>query len=156
MKSVELAPIGSLMEVPTGTRLLDGLLAMKFEVKMACGGRGICATCHVRVRRGQEDLTPRTAREERTLNHVHGSDESSRLACQSHILGEGVVVELPVGVYVQSAEVVAGLVGSRAEHDFLHPITGQVLIAKHKFITRTMLQLFVTLSEELRKLRQEK
>ncbi|MFO0801396.1 MAG: 2Fe-2S iron-sulfur cluster-binding protein [Gemmataceae bacterium] len=155
MKRVELQPVGTLMEVSTGSRLLDGLLAMKYELDMACGGKGLCATCHVRVRFGEDELTPRTPREERTLGLVDGADESSRLACQCHVLGEGIVVELPEGVYLQSADAVAGLIGTKAEFDYLHPITGKVLIGKGKIITRTILQLFVTLSEDLRKLRDE-
>jgi ferredoxin len=155
MKRVELTPVGAAMEVATGSRLLDGLLAMRFELDMACGGKGLCATCHVRVRYGDDELTPRTPREERTLALVDGADSSSRLACQCHVLGEGIVVELPEGVYVQSAEALADLVGQRAEYDYLHPITGKTLIGKGKVITRTMLQLFVTLSEDLRKLRED-
>jgi ferredoxin len=155
MKRVELQPVGKRMEVSTGSRLLDGLLAMRFELDMACGGKGLCATCHVRVQTGADELTPRTAREERTLRMVEGADETSRLACQCHVLGEGIVVELPEGVYVQSAESLADLIGRKAEYDYLHPITGKCLIAKGKIITRTILQLFVTLSEELRQIREE-
>jgi len=155
MKRVELTPVGTAMEVVTGSRLLDGLLALKFELDMACGGKGLCATCHVRVHQGGDELTPRTSREERTLSFVDGSDSSSRLACQCHVLGEGIVVELPEGVYVQSAEAMAGLIGKKAECDYLHPITGKALIGKGKIITRTILQLFITLSEDLRKLREE-
>lgn len=155
MKHVELTPVGNRMEVATGTRLLDGLLALKFELDMACGGKGLCATCHVRVRQGEDELSPRTPREERTLKFLAGADDSSRLACQCHVLGEGIVVELPEGVYVQSAEKLIGLIGERAEVDYLHPITGKILIGKSKIVTRTLLQLFVTMSEELRVMREQ-
>ncbi len=155
MKRVEFAPVGSTLEIPTGTRLLDGLLSMKYDLKLGCGGRGLCATCHVRIREGMGEVTPRSPREERTLAFVHGSDETSRLACQTHVIGEGLVVELPAGVYVQSADMFVELIGARAAHDYLHPINGRVLIEKGKIITRTLMQLFVTLSEDLRKLRQD-
>ncbi|QJW97813.1 2Fe-2S iron-sulfur cluster-binding protein [Frigoriglobus tundricola] len=155
MKRVELQPVGTLMEVSTGTRLLDGLLSMKFELDTACGGKGLCATCHVRVHQGGDELTPRTPREERTLRLLDGADGSSRLACQCHVLGEGIVVELPEGVFVQSADALVQLIGHKADYDYLHPITGKTLIGKGKIITRTLMNLFVTLSEELRKLRDE-
>lgn len=155
MKRVELTPVGTAMEVSTGSRLLDGLLSMKFGLATACGGKGLCATCHVRVCEGEDELTPRTPREERTLGLVDGAGPSSRLACQCHVLGDGVVVELPDGTYVQTAEQVGELIGTRAGCDYLHPISGGVLIARGKVITRTILQLFVTLNEELRKLRDE-
>lgn len=155
MKRVELTPVGTALEVSTGSRLLDGLLGMRLKIQMACGGKGLCATCHVRVCEGAEELTPRTAREDRTLRLVDGAGPTSRLACQAHVLGDGVVVELPDGVFVQTAQEMADLIGSRAEHDYLHPISGSVLIPKGKVITRTILQLFVTLTEDLRKLREE-
>ena len=154
MKRVELCPVGASMDVTTGTRLLDGILALRFELDMACGGKGLCATCHVRVRQGMDELTPRTAREDRTLGLVDGADDTSRLACQCHVLGDGLVVELPDGVYVQSADQVTDLIGRKAEYDYLHPITGRVLMAKGKIITRTILTLFLTLSDELRTLRE--
>lgn len=154
MKTVQLNPIGSLLEVPTGTRLLDGLLAKKLPIEMACGGRGLCATCHVYVRQGANQISPRSDREERTLSRVPSADNSSRLACQSHVFGEGIVVELPEGTYVLSIDQVKDLIGQKAVVDYLHPITGQLLIGKGKIITRTLLHLFVTVSDELRKLRE--
>jgi ferredoxin len=155
MKRVELTPVGNSMEVATGSRLLDGLLAHRFDLLMACGGKGLCATCHVKVCEGGDELTPRTPREERTLRLVDGAGPTSRLACQCHVLGEGIVVELPEGTYVQTAEQMGDLIGAKAECDYLHPITGGVLIPKGKVITRTILQLFVTLNDDLRKLRDE-
>lgn len=153
MKRVELTPVGTAIEVTTGSRLLDGLLAMKFDLPLACGGKGLCATCHVRICEGEDELTPRTPREERTLGFVSGAGPNSRLACQCHILGDGVVVELPEGIYVQTAEQVEGLIGDKSGYDYLHPISGAVLIPRGKIITRTILQLFVTLNAELKQLR---
>ncbi|MGL6097533.1 MAG: 2Fe-2S iron-sulfur cluster-binding protein [Fimbriiglobus sp.] len=155
MKRVELTPVGAAMQVVTGARLLDGLLALKLDVQMACGGKGLCATCHVRVSEGEDELTPRTPREERTLALVAGAGPQSRLACQCHVIGEGVVVELPEGVYIHGTEQVADLIGSKAECDYLHPISGAVLIAKSKIVTRTIIELFVSLNDDLRKLREQ-
>jgi ferredoxin len=152
MKSVQLTPIGDRMDVATGTSLLEGLLSQKLQIDMACGGRGLCATCHVYVRQGHDCLSPVSAREERTLSLVDRTDRDSRLACQCHVLGEGIVVELPEGMYVRSAEQIVDLIGQRAEHDYLHPLTGKVLIPQGKIITRTVLSLFASVIEELRRI----
>lgn len=155
MKMVHLATVDDRLEVATGSCLLDGLLARQFELELACGGNGLCATCHVHVLRGHDSLSPRTAREERTLALIVGANESTRLACQCHILGEGIVVDLPEGIYAQSAQSIEGLIGTKATQDYLHPINSKVLIGKGKIITRTMLQVFRALSEELRRLRED-
>lgn len=154
MKTVQLNPLGLLTEVPTGTRLIDGLLAKHLNIEMACGGRGLCATCHVKVRQGEDLLSPKTAREERTLQAIEGAEECSRLACQCHIHGEGVVVDVPEGMYVQSYETMLDLVGQKALFDYLHPITGSVLIPKGKLVTRTMISVCMNIAQKLREIRE--
>jgi ferredoxin len=52
---------------------------------MNCGGIGQCATCLVEVVEGMENLTPRTAFEERKLKK---KPASYRLACQAIVNGE--------------------------------------------------------------------
>ena len=119
--------------------MLDSLLAKECDVAMACGGQGICATCHVHVKAGDDKLTPKTKREERTLGLISGADERSRLSCQARILGDGVVIELPEGMYVESVQDLESLIGRRSEVSMLHPRDGRVLIPKGKIITRTRL-----------------
>ena len=55
-------------------------------------------------------------------------------------MGEGVVVELPPGMYVNSLQDIEALIGRRAEANLLHPITGAVLVESGKLITRSMLK----------------
>lgn len=137
MKKVTLQPINQEVEIHTDTRVLDTLLAKECEVAMACGGQGICATCHVKVKSGEESLTPKTKREQRTLSLITGADERSRLSCQAKVIGEGVVIELPEGMYLESVKDLESLIGRRAEVPILHPRDGHVLIAKGKIITRS-------------------
>lgn len=145
MKTIQLEPIHESLAVPTQSDLLQALLAKNLKVLMACGGKGLCATCHVKVKSGTDRLTPRTAREERTLGFVSGCDERSRLACQARVLGDGVVVELPEGMFIERAEDLLSLLGTRAKSNILHPVNGSILIEKDKFITRSRI-------EELKKL----
>jgi hypothetical protein len=79
-------------------------------------------------------------------------NENSRLSCQARILGEGVVVRLPEGMYIERAEDLLDLVGTRAERDILHPINGSVLIAKGKVIIRSRIEELKRLNVEMEQL----
>jgi ferredoxin len=153
MKTLKFEPINETVQVPTRSDLLQALLAKDLKVLMACGGKGICATCHVHVARGADRLTPHTEREMRTLSRITGADPRSRLACQARVLGEGVVVQLPEGMYVERAEDLMSLLGKRAETNILHPINGSVLIAKGKIITRSRLEELKSLHVEVEQVR---
>jgi len=137
MKTITLNPFGEKVNVNTESTLLETMLAKQCDVLMACGGQGICATCHVYVKEGADALSPMSSREERTLGLVSGSNSHSRLACQAKVLGEGVVVELPEGMYIQSANDLMSFVGKRAETPILHPKDGRILINKGKIITKS-------------------
>ncbi|MBX7103187.1 MAG: 2Fe-2S iron-sulfur cluster binding domain-containing protein [Gemmataceae bacterium] len=149
MKTLVLAPINEEVTVPTQSSILQALLAKELEVPMACKGKGVCATCHVHIRAGHDRLTPRTDREKKTLGFITGADPSSRLACQCRILGEGVVVELPKGMYIERAEDLIDLVGTRAAQNILHPINGSILIAEGKLITRSRIEELKRLNVEM-------
>ncbi len=59
---------------------------------MNCGGYGQCGTCVVEVLAGAENLSPRTAVEERKLKKW---PDSCRLACQTLVNGPVTVVTKP-------------------------------------------------------------
>jgi hypothetical protein len=61
------------------------------------------------------------------------------LACQARVINEGVVVELPSGMYLSDVDDVEELIGRRAQQNILHPISGQVLVEEGKLITRSMI-----------------
>ena len=139
MKKVKFSADIDTVELKTRARLLDALLARRVPVKMYCGGRGLCATCHVFVTKNPECLTPQTDREKLTLALLTGAQANSRLACQSHVLTEGVEVSLPEGLFVESFSDLEALVGKRATVPILHPVTGATLIDKDKIIVRSMI-----------------
>ncbi len=154
MKTVTLTPVGGELDLTTGSTLVKGLLARELKIAMACGGKGLCASCHVYVRQGADCLTPKTAREERTLALVVGADNDSRLACQAQVEADGAVIEVPTGLYVESIEEFQNQVGEKATYDYLHPITGRLLIPKGKIITRTILSEFAAAVQELKAIRE--
>ncbi|WP_008311638.1 2Fe-2S iron-sulfur cluster-binding protein [Leptolyngbya sp. PCC 6406] len=139
-KTVRLEPIAQQSSVETNGNLLSVLLNKDLEVLKECGGRGMCATCHIYVQSGAESLTPVNRREQRTLEVITSCKTNSRLACQARVIGEGVVVELPPGMYVNSLQDIEALIGRRAEQNLLHPITGAVLVEAGKLITRSMMK----------------
>ncbi|MDA0672228.1 MAG: 2Fe-2S iron-sulfur cluster-binding protein [Cyanobacteria bacterium] len=139
-KTVRLEPIAQESSVQTNGNLLSVLLNKDLDVLKECGGRGMCATCHIYVTDGMESLTPINRREQRTLEVITSCRTNSRLACQARVMGEGVVVELPPGMYVNSLQDIEALIGRRAEQNLLHPITGAVLVEVGKLITRSMMK----------------
>ncbi|MEM9218246.1 MAG: 2Fe-2S iron-sulfur cluster-binding protein [Cyanobacteria bacterium P01_F01_bin.150] len=139
-KSIRLEPIGQNSSVETNGNLLSVLLSKDLDVLKECGGRGMCATCHIYIQNGMDSLTPISRREQRTLEVITSCRNNSRLACQARVRAEGVVVELPPGMYINSLQDLESLIGRRAEQNMLHPITGQVLVEANKLITRSTLR----------------
>ena len=138
-KTVKLDPINKETSIKTNDNLLSGLLSNELNVLKECGGRGMCSTCHVFVKEGMESLSPLNRREQRTLGTITSCNMNSRLACQARVIGEGVIVELPSGMYVSDIDDIEALIGRRAEQDILHPLDGKVLVEQGKLITRSMI-----------------
>jgi ferredoxin len=139
MKLISFAHNLKPIEVKTSENILKVLLAERVPVIMACGGKGLCATCHVYVERGgQEGLSPLTKKEERTLGLISEANATSRLACQAKVLQDGVVVRLPKGLYIEKSTDLTDLIGRRAEARILHPVHGRVLVEEGKIITRSV------------------
>lgn len=140
MKRVAVEGVADPVEVRTHQRLLDVVVAAGTPVLMACGGKGLCATCHVYVQAGADQLSPRTPREQLALRMLSDRRPNSRLACQAKVTGEGVVVAMPGGRYLTGTQDLEGLVGRRADVRILHPVDGRVLIEAGKIITRSRIR----------------
>ena len=138
-KLIKRDPINVEVSIQTNDNLLSALLNKDLSVMKECGGRGMCATCHVYITEGMESLSPVNRRELRSLEVITTCTKFSRLACQARVLGEGVVVEVPSGMYISEIENIEDLIGRRAEENILHPITGTVLVEAGKLITRSMI-----------------
>ncbi|MBC7794031.1 MAG: (2Fe-2S)-binding protein [Clostridia bacterium] len=140
MKSVTLTHTPDPVLVRTESRVLDVLLASKTSVLMACGGKGLCATCHVYVEEGAQNLTPMTPRERLSLKILTNVRPSSRLACQAKVVADGVKVAMPRGRYIVGTADLDALIGRRAEEPVLHPVDGRTLIQAGKIITRSRIE----------------
>jgi len=136
MKAVHLDSIADPVEVVTNTRLLEVLHRSPKKIVTACGGKGLCATCHVYVEGDVGALSPRTPREQRSLLMLRDARPNSRLACQAKVQANGIQLVLPRGRFIESASDVEDLIGRRAEYPILHPADGRTLIETGKIITR--------------------
>lgn len=76
--------------------LLQIALSADVPVNHACGGVGVCGTCHVIVLEGEAGLAPADETEEDQLDNVMGLTRTSRLACQAVATGAAdIVVRVP-------------------------------------------------------------
>ena len=101
---VTFKPAGVTVEVdpeklPAGTHgrqgcLLDIAIANGVELEHACGGTGVCGTCHVIVEKGMENLSEADSDELDTISEAPGNSLNSRLACQAVLKGD-VTVTIP-------------------------------------------------------------
>lgn len=72
------------VEVPTDINLslMEILKASEYDILATCGGMALCATCHVEVLQGSENLSEPEDQELDMLDTLPDLTDSSRLACQ--------------------------------------------------------------------------
>ncbi|OYZ23027.1 MAG: hypothetical protein B7Y39_06600 [Bdellovibrio sp. 28-41-41] len=83
----QLAPIATSANDSKNKSLMSLLLEANRPVASSCKGDGICGKCRVRVLNGQSNLSPQTELEIKTKSK-NNVDESERLSCQTHVLGD--------------------------------------------------------------------
>lgn len=78
------------IEVPTDVNLslMEILKASEYEIVATCGGMALCATCHVEIKEGSEELTKPEDQELDMLDTLPDADENSRLACQIRLTNQ--------------------------------------------------------------------
>jgi ferredoxin len=96
------------IDVPAGSNLRDEARKAGIAVYagmdryLNCRGLGLCGTCRVLVKKGMENLSPKTVMERLNLN-AHpltmfariGHEEEMRLACQVRVNGDCAVETTP-------------------------------------------------------------
>lgn len=78
------------VELPTdiNLNLMELLKASEYEILATCGGMALCATCHVEVLEGGENLPEPEDQELDMLDTLPDADSSSRLACQLRLTND--------------------------------------------------------------------
>lgn len=84
------------VEAFEGQSILDAALDNDISLTHDCGGNCTCSTCHVIILEGMENLSEKEEAEQDQLELAEGLTLSSRLGCQSKIMGD-IVVEIPTG-----------------------------------------------------------
>lgn len=90
MARVKFLPSGVEVELQTGTNVFQAAGASGVMVETACGGKGTCGLCRVKVVSGGEHLNAPEFAEKRFI----GSTLSLRLSCRLHPTGD-IVVDVP-------------------------------------------------------------
>ena len=62
--------------------LMEVLKASEYDIPATCGGIALCATCHIEVTRGLEQLNPPSDIEMDMIDTLPDATTRSRLACQ--------------------------------------------------------------------------
>jgi ferredoxin len=92
------------IEVPLGANLRQEALKAGIQVYrglaryLNCRGHGTCGTCRVLIKKGMENLSPKTCIERFTLARMLatiGHEEEMRLSCQVRVLGDCAVETCP-------------------------------------------------------------
>lgn len=109
-------------------------------VNQICGGQGMCASCHFFVVGGLDALTTPTKQEQMTLQFTKIDRPGARLACQTRVMGEGIMIELPKGTFVESEQDLVQEIGKKAKKTLIHPMTGEVLVEAGKLVMRSALE----------------
>ncbi len=86
------------VQVPTDINLslMEILKASEYDILATCGGMALCATCHVEVLAGAENLSEPEDQELDMLDTLPDADSQSRLACQIrlHPENEGLHIKI--------------------------------------------------------------
>ncbi len=106
MLTIKILPDKRSSRAASGISLLQASLLAGIEIPQACGGRGSCTTCRVRVKQGAAALSPLQPAETEMLTES-GLLGSHRLACQARVLGD-VVIERPVWPLLSSSHPATG------------------------------------------------
>ncbi len=80
------------VEGKQGDTILDAALDNGISLPHECGGNCACTTCHVRIDKGSESLSPMEEVELDRLSFAEGYSPLSRLGCQAILIGDGELV----------------------------------------------------------------
>jgi ferredoxin len=95
---VRVEPAGLEIKVGAGEALMQAAIRQGYRWPTICEGRADCGVCFVRVREGEDQLSPRLQEETDLLGEFRPTKKdpaATRLACRLFVHGDGVVVFRP-------------------------------------------------------------
>lgn len=90
MPKLTFLPQGVVIDCEPGESVFDAARRAGIPINTACVGRGTCGLCRVRVKGGEENLSPFSEAESRHLGNVYFLTKE-RLSCQTRLLGDAAV-----------------------------------------------------------------
>jgi|SRR5690606_14289783 len=89
------------LAIPTDVNLslMEILRAADYEILATCGGMALCATCHVEIKAGNENLAPAEDQELDMLDTLPDANSNSRLACQLRLTNDNQGLSLKISHY---------------------------------------------------------
>jgi ferredoxin len=148
MTTITISIDGKQVEAEQNSTLLSVFKEHDILINQICGGQGMCASCHFFVMDGAEALTPQTHQEQMTFQYTNIDRPGARLACQTRAVGNGIVIELPSGTFVESEQDLEQEIGKKAKQTLIHPMTGEVLVEAGKLVMRSALEKMKTASSK--------
>ena len=140
MSTITIDIDGQQVQAEQNSTLLSVFRDNDILVNQICGGQGMCASCHFFVVGGLDAMTAPTKQEQMTLQFTKIDRPGARLACQTRALGDGIVIELPKGTFVESERDLEQEIGKKAKKTLIHPMTGEVLVEAGKLVMRSALE----------------
>jgi ferredoxin len=128
------------VEVPPNSNIMSIFRDQGIEINQICGGQGMCASCHFFVVSGEAAISEPTQQEKMTLQFTKIDRPGARLACQTCVMANGLIIELPKGTFVKSEDELAQSIGKKAFQTLIHPLTGEVLVEEGKLILRSAVE----------------
>jgi ferredoxin len=140
MSTITISIDGQQVQAEQNSTLLSVFRDHDILVNQICGGQGMCASCHFFVVEGLDAMTAPTKQEQMTLQFTKIDRPGARLACQTRAIGNGIVIELPNGTFVESEQELEQEIGKKAKKTLIHPMTGEVLVEAGKLVMRSALE----------------
>lgn len=140
MSTITINIHGQQVQAEQNSTLLSVFKEHDILVNQICGGQGMCASCHFFVVEGSEALTAPTNQEQMTLQFTKIDRPGARLACQTRAIGDGIIIELPKGTFLESEQDLEQEIGKKAKKTLIHPMTGEVLVEAGKLVMRSALE----------------
>ena len=140
MSTITIDIDGQKVQAEQNSTLLSVFRDHDILVNQICGGQGMCASCHFFVVGGLDALTTPTKQEQMTLQFTKIDRPGARLACQTRAIGNGIMIELPKGTFVESEQDLIQEIGKKAKKTLIHPMTGEVLVEAGKLVMRSALE----------------
>jgi ferredoxin len=140
MSTITIEIDGKQVQAEANSTILSVFREHDILVNQICGGQGMCASCHFFVVGGLDALTTPTPQEKMTLQFTKIDRPGARLACQTRAIGDGIVIELPNGTFVESEQDLVQEIGKKAKKTLIHPMTGEILVEAGKLVMRSAIE----------------